>query len=360
MEAHRFIDPAFWTSASPCAPGSSLPDGAEGPLGLIWFQTSGSTGQPKWIGHKRDALLLSAAIVNRHLGVSDEDVWGLCLPIHHVGGFGVVARAFEAGAALAVMNGKWDPQTCWKWLSDEMVCHLSLVPTQLHDLVSHDLRPPQSLRTVVIGGGRLEKELANKARDLGWPILASYGMTEAGSQIATQSIDALNACDSSGALPILPHWKVRTGDDERIEISGESLFSATLLNNSGAWQFHEREGEWYQTGDHGSVTDEGVILHGRMDDMVKILGELVDPAQVEREIGVDGIAIVALPDVRSGSRLVAAAEDGVQGADQIIADYNAKCPSIHRIDKVFHVAKLPRNELGKLQRQALSEILRSI
>ncbi|NIP97055.1 MAG: o-succinylbenzoate--CoA ligase, partial [Akkermansiaceae bacterium] len=54
----------------------------------VVFPTSGSGGEHKWVSLRREALLVSAEAVNRHLEVEPADVWMLALPHHHVGGFG--------------------------------------------------------------------------------------------------------------------------------------------------------------------------------------------------------------------------------------------------------------------------------
>ena len=75
---------------------------------------------------------------------------------------------------------------------------------------------PVDLRAVVVGGGRLEETAGRAARELGWPVLASYGLTEAGSQVATQSPELLDAPYAVDGLPVLSHWELGIGTDERI------------------------------------------------------------------------------------------------------------------------------------------------
>jgi len=108
MDPALLTDPAFWSDPRPFSPGGKIPDLAE-LQDHVLFQTSGSSGDPKWIALSKSALLLSAACVNHHLRVDENSRWGLVLPLHHVGGFGVVARAFEAGCDCAVFPERWNP-----------------------------------------------------------------------------------------------------------------------------------------------------------------------------------------------------------------------------------------------------------
>lgn len=362
METTHLRDPAFWTSAKPEAPGSSfaVPERVDEDLdGLVFFQTSGSMSRPHWIGLSRMALLHSAAVVNRHLEVDERSCWGLALPLSHVGGFGVVARAFEAGSRLDCFREKWDPARFTSWVKSEHVTHVSLVPTQVHDLVREWLRPPAALKVVVVGGGGLDEETGRAARDLGWPVLASYGMTEAGSQIATQGIELLDKPYSNGHIGVLPHWDVKIEADGRIAIRGEALFRGELVQAGREWGFSKRPGDWFVTSDLGLLDDSGLLLTGRADALVKILGELVDPVAIERELGVAEVSVVALPDPRKENRLMAVFEEPAIGkrVEGKVAAYNRRVVGVLRIDGVAQVDAIPRSDLGKVRRLELAELI---
>lgn len=358
METAGLIDPGFWQSGEPAAPGAALPDGVRDPGGRIWFRSSGSTGKPRWIGLTREALLTSAAVVNRHLRVGADSCWGLALPLHHVGGFGVVARAFESGARLVRFPGRWDPCGFRDRLAAEGVTHGSLVPTQVHDLVRAGLRAPDTLRAVVVGGGVLGKADGRRARELGWPVLASYGMTEAGSQVATQGLELLEMPYEVAPIPVLPHWRLSSGEDGRLSLSGPSLFAATLEAGGGGWRLVERPGEWFASSDRVELGADGLTPLGRLDARVKILGELVDPTEIERELDVAGCCVVAVADERRGHRLVAVAEPEIGAAlREAVARFNGGAAGVRRIGRVRVLDPLPRSPLGK---PARAEIARRV
>ena len=78
MDAIFLSDPGFWDDRQPFAPGhfpGIIPQ-SEGLDGHVLFETSGSSGRPQWLALSKQALLLSAAAVNRHLGVSEDSVQG--------------------------------------------------------------------------------------------------------------------------------------------------------------------------------------------------------------------------------------------------------------------------------------------
>jgi O-succinylbenzoic acid--CoA ligase len=357
MEATALITGTFWESDAPILAGGH-PAPADVP-GLVYFRTSGTTGTPKWIGLSRRALLASAEMVNRHLRVDARSGWALALPLDHVGGFGVAARAWQAGCRFARWQGKWQPAAFTAWLATTGTTHLSLVPTQVHDLVTHRLHAPAGLAAVVVGGGLLDETAGHAARALGWPVLASYGMTETASQVATQGLDLLDFPYSPLPLPLLPDWQARIVADGIIALRGAALFSGTLVPSGDGWNYEERRGEWHATSDTGRLDGRELHLTGRADTRVKILGELVDPTAVETallaHLPAGRFAVAAVPDPRAGHRLVLVHEHGIDPAPALAA-YHATCPGFLRIAAATAVPTLPRSALGKPIRAELSRI----
>lgn len=327
--------------------------------GHVVFRTSGSTGEGSDVVLSRRALLLSARAVNDWLGVGVDAVWGLALPMEHVGGFGVAARAFAAGCGFSRYEGKWDAARCAEWILRVGVTHLSLVPTQVHDLLAAGLKGAPSLRAVVVGGGRLGDEAGQSARDFGWPVLASYGMTETCSQVATQAPDLLDLPYAEAPLEILPLWEAGETPDGLLKLRGEALFSGVM--ESGV--FRAREGDWFVTKDRVSLSGNTLRPLGRADSLVKVMGELVDVEEVERKfmeiaagrIGDGQCAVLALPDARREHRLVVAFEG--EGHPECVEDYNRSVAGIVRIAGWGTVGEFPRSELGKIRRGRLAELV---
>lgn len=364
MDRSSFLSQSFWEDTTNCVVAGGLDEIPDMGLmgGTVIFKTSGSTGAPKWVVHEKRAILVSAEAVNTWLGVGSESKWGLALPIDHVGGFSILARVFQAGCGLSELEGKWDVGRFHRWISNEEVTHVSLVPTQVHDLVASGLSSPESLRVVVVGGGRLSETLGQAARDLGWPVLASYGMTEAGSQIATQSMGDLGLPFHEGNLEILPIWQVTADADERLMISGDALFRGYLFEEDGGVKFEPVSLKAFLTNDRGVVSENRLELLGRMDALVKVLGVLVDIEAVERRflevaagmVKAESFAVIALPDPRKEHVLVAVFEGEIPTA--CIDEYQQVAPGLEQITEVFQIEKFPRSSLGKLRRGELEGI----
>jgi O-succinylbenzoic acid--CoA ligase len=360
----RWREPAAWVVAEG---GGSLARWAAGQAALrhhVLFATSGSGGTPQRVALSKHALRVSARAVNRHLGVGPESRWGLALPFRHVGGFGVWLRAREAGCGLAEFREKWQAERFHHWLLDVEISHLSLVPTQVHDLVAAGLRAPAGLRVVVVGGGALGARLGTEARVLGWPVLASYGLTEAGSQVATAPLEAVAEPYQAAPLRVLPHWQVRVDDGGRLWLRGEALFSGWIEREAGDWRWRAREGEWHATQDRAEVgTDAWLTPLGRLDLVVKVLGELVDPAAVEDRLAELGgsalggrVVVVPVPDPRAGHRLVLVAEEalGRELLARALEKYHREAAGFARLAGPVWLASLPRGPLGKPRRAAIA------
>ncbi|HEX7261587.1 MAG TPA: AMP-binding protein, partial [Luteolibacter sp.] len=258
---------------------------------------------------------------------------------------------------------RWNPAAFLAWLDRFQITHTSLVPTQVHDLVKTKLTAPPSLTAIVVGGGHLDQATGQAARNLGWPVLASYGMTEAGSQIATQSLDQLHAPYQPAPIPLLPVWNARITAENLLAISGPALFSGHVTDG----RFIPRDTDWHTTSDRAVLENEMLTPLGRADTRVKILGELVDPETIERELvslsqgqlAPDGVAIIAIPDERAGHALVPVFESQVAPAviNSALSAYALQAPGFRRLKAAIVIEKFPRSGLGKLRRSDLTAML---
>lgn len=332
-----------------------LPDLA----GHVWITTSGTTtatGRFKWVALSKQAILASAASVNRHLEATVRDVWVHALPSFHVGGLGIWARADLSGSEVRELE-KWDAHAFMEVASGATLS--ALVPTQVFDLVQAGLRAPASLRAVIIGGAALNESLYQSARTLGWNLLPSYGMSETASQIATASLATLPGGEMPRTLTVLPHAEVEIRGG-RIAVRATSLFSGYVID--GEWIDPKVEG-WFLTEDRGALPSPGQLrIIGRADSFVKIGGESVELSKLEEIFeslkGALDAVLVALPDERLGSIVALVHASGA--LDEITAlqtAFNERVLPFERIRSVHPVEQIPRSPLGKLLKAQLLEQL---
>lgn len=309
------------------------------PPGHVFLATSGSTGAIKLVALSKDAILASAAAVNERLEATATDVWCAVLPHFHVGGLGIWARAHLTGARVVPMP--WDPQA---FLTSGATL-ASLVPAQVHDLLTAELEPPRSLRAILVGGGAFDAELDARAQARGWPVLASYGMSECASTVAVRDV-------------LLPHLEARAVEDGRLAFRGSSLFTGYLTDEGVA---DPKVDGWLVTEDLGEVEGRVLRVRGRAGEFVKIGGESVDLKRLDRiadeaarACGGDA-GVIAVADARLGQVIHLAVT-----AEGIAERYDADVLPFERARVVHRVAAIPRSPLGKILRAQLATELAKI
>jgi O-succinylbenzoic acid--CoA ligase len=316
--------------------------------GHLWLATSGSSGSVKMVALSKQAMLASAASVNRHIRARPNQNWLRVLPIFHVGGLAIHARAALAGARVEVDG--WDPRGFVSRTANEQIAFSSLVPAQVYDLIAARLPAPATLRAIIVGGGALPAEHYDAARALGWPVLPSYGMTEACSQVATAEFDGPD-------LRLLPHLDGRVEDDGRLAFRGPSLLTGYATETGFV---DPKQDGWFISEDVGTIESDRLTVSGRSADFVKIGGESVDLgrldrilAEVVRELGSTDAALAALPDQRLGFVIHMASTGDAEG---IAEAFNGRVMPFERIRATHRVAAIPRTSLGKLERAALAAL----
>lgn len=324
---------------------AELPDLAD----HVWVATSGTGGVIKLAALSRAALACSAEAVNAHLRATDEDVWLNPLPLFHVGGLGTLVRAALSGARWRQFHS-WDAHEYAREVGQTEATLTSLVPAQVADLVRAGLPAPPSLRAAVVGGGALGEKLHEQALLLGWPLIPSYGLTEASSQVATaRSVDG----GRGGWLLVLPHLEVRADETGILALRGASLLTGWMVfetDDAPRWEDPKIEG-WLRTQDRVELQDGCLRVLGRADDLVKIRGELVDCSALEialqDRVTSGAVVLRREPDERAGHRLRVTAEHA--GAAAEAAEAMDVFPPFARPVSI-DIAPITRTALGKVVR----------
>lgn len=316
--------------------------------GHVWVATSGTRGALKVVALSRAALEASARAVNSHLGASEDDVWLNPLPLFHVGGLGIEVRAALTGARVETC-AEWSVENFWKVAHGVRATLTSLVPTQVHDLVEAGKSAPPSLQAAVVGGGALDANLRARAESLGWPLLPSYGLSEACSQVATAKLGAVNF----DWLPLLSHVEARVDEVGVLSLLGPSLLTGWMLFDKDGrvrWEDPKVDG-WLRTSDRAELRGRELRILGRVDDLVKMRGELVDVAALERElqsrVKSGAVCLIVTNDARTGHALQVRAENELAAAEVRVA-----------FDIFPPYARPQSIEVGAIERTALGKIVR--
>ena len=331
--------------------------------GVIY--TSGSGGRAKGALLTYGNHFWNAVGSGFNLGIHADDRWLACLPFCHVGGLSILLRSVIYGTTAVIHDG-FDAERVNRAIYDQRVTIVSVVANMLQRLLDARGRDPYPpwLRCVLLGGGPAPRALLEECANRRLPIVQTYGLTEAASQVATLSPrDALRKLGSSGKPLLAAEVRIgEPGDLPAAEAPGEILVRGPIVSPgyiSDDQPVTDNEG-WLHTGDLGRLDDEGFLyVVGRADDMFVSGGENVHAAEIEAALqshpAVGEALVTAVPDaewgtvavadvrLRSGKRATAA--ELRRHARTQLAGF--KVPSQVRI-----VDNLPHTASGKVVRQA--------
>ncbi len=301
--------------------------------------TSGTTGRNRLVILTTQTLFFSAMGSMIRMGHLPSDTWLLCLPLDHVGGIAVLLRCLWYATCVELSLPFSAPRVHARIETGDV--HLvSLVPAMLHQLL--DVKPglpvQSKLRAALIGGSACPESLLQRARAAEIPVVMSWGMTEAGSQIATSFAD-----DPHAHVWPLPFCQV-TSHDGHLAVHGPG-FQDELL-----------------THDLGAVHDGHVIIQGRSDDVIISGGENISPSAIERVLekhpGVSSVCVVGLDDACMGQVLLAALVAKPEfelSVNEVRSWCKAHLPAT-QVPKHFIVClEFPMNRMGKIDRSALRQ-----
>jgi long-subunit acyl-CoA synthetase (AMP-forming) len=329
--------------------------------------TSGTTGQPKGVCLDGEAQLAVAHSVlaasasrdpRRHLCVLPlatllENVAGVYAPL--LAGACVELRPM-AQIGLQGATGL-DVERFVGSLQNGRPHSVILLPQMLLALVSaaeRGLAPPDSLRFIAVGGGRVAPQLLERADALGLPVFEGYGLSECASVVCLNTPEARRI--GTVGQP-LDHARVRIAEDGEVLVRG-----ARMLGYLGEPPLRD---DWLPTGDLGHFEDGFLVLHGRRkNQFITAYGRNVNPEWVESEL-VQQAAIAqawlhgeALP----ANVAVLVPRDpkcGDADIDAAVASVNARLPDYARVhhwlraDAPFGAANGQATYNGRLRRDAL-------
>ncbi len=319
-----------------------------GPSIAAGLFTSGTSGTPRLVSLTHDNFAASATASASNLGASPTHAWLGSLPLFHVGGLAMAYRCAMAGASL-VLEPRFDVARAADLLAAGLVTHASLVPTTLGRVLQ--ARPggfSARLEALLIGGGPMSPSLLRQARAAGLPVLQTYGLTEACSQVATERV---GHADGASAGPPLPGTLVRVIDDAGHDLGAGEVGELCVSGPTVAPAY----GPWLHTGDLGSLDARGrVAVWSRRTDLIVTGGENVAPAEVEQVLsahpGVRDVAVVPVEDPEWGQVPVAlVVADAVTEA--ALLDWAKERLARFKLPRALHfVDAVPRNANGKLMR----------
>ena len=333
--------------------------------------TSGTTGRSKGAMVTHGNLVSNGRVLVNSWEFTEHDVLLHALPIFHVHGLFVANHCVLLSGARMIWHRKFDAPAVCQDLPGATV--LMGVPTFYSRLLAEqefDGATYRSIRLFVSGSAPL---LADTFRQFeartGQRILERYGMSEAG-MITSNPLRGERKAGTVG--PPLPGVSVRAADDQdrplaigqtgAIQIKGPNVFK-------GYWNLPEKTREdftsdgWFRTGDIGVFDSEGYLsIVGRAKDLIITGGYNVYPKEIEFVLdalpGVSESAVIGLPHPDFGEAVTAVVvpRQGVQlDESAIIAKLKRELANYKVPKRVIVLADLPRNAMGKVQKNVLRQ-----
>ncbi|GJM37222.1 MAG: cyclohexanecarboxylate-CoA ligase [Acidimicrobiales bacterium] len=351
-----------------------------GPTDVRWLTyTSGTTADPKGARHTDQTVGAVPVALAARLDVRAGDRYSLTFPFPHIGGIALLYMAFQTGCTH-LMDETVDPVETVHFLSEHDCTHAGTgTPFYLMYLAAQAALPEgqrlfPSLKVCPGGGApippaihhRLVSELGGVGVASGWgltetPVLTNGDIRDPDEKLATTEGRAMPGVD---LIAVAEDGTVcARGVEGELRAKGPQVMLGYVDAALDADAF-DADG-YYRTGDLGIIDEEGyVVITGRLKDVIIRNGENISAKEVEDLLfaheGVADVAVVGLPDERTGERVCAvvvaadaAAELTVGGLGASLRDAGLRTQALP--ERVEVVDALPRNPAGKVLKRELQE-----
>jgi acyl-CoA synthetase (AMP-forming)/AMP-acid ligase II len=336
--------------------------------------TSGTTARPKGVQMTHRNEWVNAVTFGMHMQVSDRDVYLHTLPMFHCNGWGMPYTTAGLGATQVVLR-KVDGAEILRRVQQHGVTLMCGAPAVwnavLEAAIDWDGEVPGrgQVRIVVAGAAPPSRTIARVEEELGWEFNQIYGLTETAPLITVNrpraEYDEMSPLDRAKALSRagVPTLGTQLATTE----SGEVLARGNTVL-AGYWENPDAsaealEGDWFHTGDGGTLDEGGYLtISDRKKDVIITGGENVSSIEVEDVVfshpAVAEVAVIGTPDEKWGemvTALVVLADGASATEEEIIAYCRTRIATYKAPKRVAFRDAIPRTATGKIQKFKLRE-----
>src|SRR4051812_27100295 len=331
--------------------------------------TSGTTARPKGVQMTHRNEWLNATTFGMHMQLSDRDVYMHTLPMFHCNGWGMPFATAGLGARQVVLRKVDGPEILRRVEQHgvTLMCGAPAVWNAVLDAAAHldgEVPGRGMVRIVVAGAAPPSRTIARIEEELGWEFNQIYGLTETAPLLTVNrpraEYDHLSPLDRAKALsragvPALG-TRLSTSGSGEVLARGNTVMAGYWANPEASAE--ALEGDWFHTGDGGSIDDGGyVTLPDRKKDMIITGGGNVSSIEVEDVVfshpAVAEVAVIGVPDEKWGemvTALVVLAEGQQVSEAELIAYCKERIAGYKSPKRVEFRGGIPRTATGKIQK----------
>lgn len=279
---------------------------------FLYVITSGSTGQPKAIKLKKQAMVNSAIATGDYFGLEPGDTALDCLPSHYIAGKMMLVRAIILGLEIDCVKPSAHPIFDYEKKYD----FCAMIPLQL----KHTINYTQNIKTIIVGGSMITKPLLEHIKHSSSKFYETYGMTETVTHVAVRRLESTSGTGEEffNALPNISFNK-----DERncLVINASKLVKEALVTNDIV----------------DLKSDTSFKLLGRFDNVINSGGVKLFPEQIEKKF----------QPVIDERFILAGEDDGTLGEKLVLIIENPRDSKDSIANRIKHLRDLTKFEIPK-------------
>lgn len=303
----------------------------------LFVKTSGSTGQPKTIKLKKQAMVNSAIATGDFFYLQPGNTALHCLPSHYIAGKMMFVRAMILGLEIDCVQPSSHPIFDYEKHYD----FCAMVPLQLERTINY----VYNISTIIVGGSKVEESLLDKIKDCKSKFYETYGMTETVTHVAVKALQSQTIKEDT-YFKALPNVSFITDKRNCLVINAPKLVKDILVTNDVVDLESKTAFKWL----------------GRYDNVINSGGVKLFPEQIEAKLQAilkQRFFVASLPDKTLGEQLILVVEnssESIETLSKVIKDL--KSLSKFEIPKqIFTMEKFTETETGKIQRKKTIEAL---
>lgn len=297
---------------------------------FLYVNTSGSTGKPKRIKLFKQAMVNSAIATGVFFDLKPRNKIMNCLPIHYIAGKMMLVRALVLGLEIDCVEPTTSPV-----FDDYMSYDFSaMVPLQLE----HSIDKIENIKTVIIGGSKVSKQLQNKIKDSKTSFFETYGMTETATHIALRPLQSKSQ-NGDDVFTTLPNVSVSQDIRGCLVINAPKIIDTSIITNDIVELKSNTSFKWL----------------GRFDNVINSGGVKLFPEQIEAKLQViikERFILASEPDELLAEKLILI----IENPNYPISDLKQQLKSLQSLTKyevpkdIYRINSFIETSTGKVHR----------